>query len=473
MAFRKYDPSPEAQALIDWDHQHMVHWVFPIGWNAGMLMDHADGISWYDSEGFQIYDCSSQLMCVNLGYKKEYMAEVADAAAAQMKKLPYATNFWGLANEATIVAGQELEKVVPDGLPCYWFNPGGGEAVEQAISVCRWYWKIMGTQKFKIISLENSYHGMYYGAASATKVGRGEFNNGMAPLVPGFFAAPDYYCYRCPVRKTYPECDLECLHQLQRIIEMEDPETVAGVIVEVEHGTAGAIPSPPEYLPRLRELCTEHDISLIIDEVMTGFGRTSINGNAFACQISGVTPDFLTMAKGITSAYMPLGAVATTREIVDGLEGHFTSGPTYSGHPVACAAAAKTMEIYRRDGIFEHAAKVGAYAKQQLQERLVDNSPIVRSVDGYGLLLGLEVVKDKETNEDYPPESKKMMRVQDRAFDKGLYIRVLDKSFAPGNRFCFAPPLITTEAEVDAMIDILDATFKEELASEYAEGERA
>ena len=169
----------------------------------------------------------------------------------------------------------------------------------------------------------------------------------------------------------------------------------------------------------------------------------------------------------------PLGAVAITREIADGLEGHFTSGPTYAAHPVSCAVAAKVMEIYQRDRIFEHAAKVGAYAKQQIQERLIDTSPIAQSVTGYGLLLGIELVKDKETGEDYPPESHKMMRVQDRALDKGLYIRVCDKSFAPGNRFVFAPPLVTTEAEVDAMIDILDETLKEELASEYAEGSRA
>jgi taurine--2-oxoglutarate transaminase len=474
MAFRKYDPNPVAKAKIDWDREHMVHWVYPIGLNCGFIMDHADGISYYDSEGFQIYDGSSQLMCVELGYRKEYMEEVAAVASEQLKKLPMATNFWGMVNDATVAAGQELQKIVPEGLDAFWFAPGGGEAVESALQVCRWYWKNQGTQKYKFISLENCYHGMYWGTATASKVGRGEFSNYMAPMVPGFLAAPDYYCYRCTLNHKYPECGIECVKQIDKIIQMEDKETVAGVIVEVEHGTAGSVPSPREYLPMLREICDRNEVSLIVDEVMTGFGRCSEgDGNAFACQITGVTPDFMTMAKGITSAYIPLGAVAITREIADGLEGHFTSGPTYAAHPVSCAVAAKVMEIYQRDRIFEHAAKVGAYAKQQIQERLIDTSPIAQSVTGYGLLLGIELVKDKETGEDYPPESHKMMRVQDRALDKGLYIRVCDKSFAPGNRFVFAPPLVTTEAEVDAMIDILDETLKEELASEYAEGSRA
>jgi len=472
MAFKKYNLTPEVEAKVKWDREHMVHWVMPIGMNSGFMMDHADGISWYDSEGFQVFDGSSQLMCVNLGYRQDYMAEIANAAAEQMKKLPFATNFWGFTNEATVAAGQELLKIVPEGLECFWFTPGGGESIETALAMARWYWKLQGTQKYKIISLENSYHGMYFGSASATKVGRGHFTNGMSPMVPGFIAAPDYYCYRCPIGHTYPSCGIECAKQIERIIEMEDKETVAAVLLEVEHGTAGCIPSPPEYLPMVREICDRNEVSLIIDEVMTGFGRCSENGNAFACQITGVRPDFMTMAKGITSAYLPMGAVATTREIMEGLEGHVTSGATYSTHPVSCAVSAKVLEIYRRDHIFEHAAKIGRYMKEQLQERLVESTPLVDHVSGYGMLLGVEVVKDRETKEEYPPESRKMFRVQERALDKGLYVRVCDKSWAPGNRFMWCPPLVTTETEVDAMIDILIDTFKEELAAEYVEGIR-
>jgi len=291
MAFKKYNLTPEAQRLVDWDREHMAHWVMPFGMNAGFLVDHADGVSFYDSEGFEIMDGSSQLMCVELGYKKEYKAEIAEAISNQVKKLPYATNFWGFTNEAVVKAGELLSEIVPEGLEVFWFTPGGGESIETALAVCRWYWKNQGTQKYKIITLQNSYHGLYYGSATATNVGMGEFTNFMSPLVPGFIMVPDYYCYRCPIGHTYPDCGIECAKQIEKTIENENKDTVAAVLLEVEHGTAGCIPAPPEYLPMVREICDRNEVLLIVDEVMTGFGRCSETGNAFACQLSEVRPD--------------------------------------------------------------------------------------------------------------------------------------------------------------------------------------
>jgi adenosylmethionine-8-amino-7-oxononanoate aminotransferase len=181
----------------------------------------------------------------------------------------------------------------------------------------------------------------------------------------------------------------------------------------------------------------------------------------------------MTMAKGINSAYLPLGAVATTREVAQGLEGTILGGATYSGHPVACAAAAKCMEIYKRDKIFEHAAKVGKYAKDRLNEQFVKDFPLVEHVSGYGMLLGLEIVKNKETKEEYPPKSMKMYRLQERALDKGLYVRICDKNWAPGNRMMFCPPIVTTEKEIDQMLDRLYDAFADELRDELEEGVRA
>jgi adenosylmethionine-8-amino-7-oxononanoate aminotransferase len=472
MAFKKYNLTPEVQQLVDWDREHMAHWVMPFGMNAGFLLDHADGVSLYDSEGFQMLDGSSQLMCVELGYRKEYKEEMADAIAEQVKKLPYTTNFWGFTNEATVKAGQALSEIVPEELEVFWFTPGGGESIETALALCRWYWKNQGTQKYKIITLQNSYHGVYFGSGSATNVGMGEFTNGMAPLVPGFIKVSDYYCYRCPIGHTYPECGIECAKQIEKAIEIEDKDTVAAVLLEVEHGTAGCIPSPREYLPMVREICTRNEVSLIIDEVMTGFGRCSEEGNAFVCQNLGVAPDFMAMAKGVTSAYVPLGAVAVTRDIAAGLEGSIIAGATYSGHPVACAAAAKCLEIYKRDKIFEHASKIGAYAKKRLEEQFVADFPLVDHVSGYGLLLGIEVVKNKETKEEYPPKSRKMFRLQERALDKGLYVRICDHNWAPGNRIMFCPPLVSTEQEIDQMLDRLYDAFADELKAEMEEGAR-
>ena len=470
MAFKKYNLTPEVQRLVDWDREHMAHWVMPFGMNAGFLVDHADGVSFYDSEGFEIMDGSSQLMCVELGYKKEYKAEIAEAIADQVKKLPYATNFWGFTNEAVVKAGELLSEIVPEGLEVFWFTPGGGESIETALAVCRWYWKNQGTQKYKIITLQNSYHGLYYGSATATNVGMGEFTNFMSPLVPGFIMVPDYYCYRCPIGHTYPDCGIECAKQIEKTIEIEDKDTVAAVLLEVEHGTAGCIPAPPEYLPMVREICDRNEVLLIVDEVMTGFGRCSETGNAFACQLSEVRPDFMAMAKGVTSAYIPLGAVAITREIADGLEGSIVGGATYSGHPVACAASAKCLEIYKRDGIFEHAAKIGEYAKKRLHEQFVKDFPLVDHVSGYGMLLGIEVVKDKATKEEYPPKSRKMFRLQERALDKGLFVRICDHNWAPGNRIMFCPPLVSTEKDIDRMLDRLYDAFADELREEMEGG---
>lgn len=448
--------SAKVKKMVEWDQEHVLHGIIPMGYNAGFLIDHADGVSLHTSDGRSFLDGSSQLMCVELGYREQYKQEVAEAVAAEIKKLPYCTNFWGFSTESVIKATQELAEITPRGIERFLYTPGGGESVEIALIMSRTIWKRLGTQKYKVISLFNSYHGDYWGCNSATHVGQSAFSNPLAPMVPGFFSVPDYYCYRCPLNRTYPECGCACAKLVEQFILAEGPESVAALVCEVEHGTAGCIPSPPEWLPIIRDICTRYDVHLIVDEVMTGFGRTSVDVNAFACQISGVVPDFLTMAKGITSAYMPLGAVGMSEELFDkGLRGHIFSGPTYTGHPAACAAAAKVMEIYRRDKIFENAGKVGRYLKEQLTARIMGNFSEVVEVAGYGMLLGIEVVKNPETKEPFPFEA--MMALQETALDMGLYIRL--SGGAP--RFMVCPPLVCTTEEIDHMLDILYEAFQD------------
>lgn len=442
-------PSAKVKKLIEWDANHVLHGIIPMGMNAGFLIDHADGVSLYTSDGRAFFDGSSQLMCVNLGYREEYKREVAEAVAAEIKKLPYCTNFWGFSTESVIAATQLLDELTPEGITRYIYTPGGGESVEIALIMSRTIWKRLGTQKYKVISLFNSYHGDYWGANSCTHVGQSAFSNPLAPMVPGFFAVPDYYCFRCPLERTYPECGCACAKLVEQFILAEGPETVAALVCEVQHGTAGCIPSPPEWLPIVRDICTKYNVHLIVDEVMTGFGRCSEKGNAFLCQLMGVTPDFLTMAKGITSAYLPLGCVGMTEEVFEnGLRGHIFSGPTYTGHPAACAAAAKVMEIYKRDKIFEHAAEVGKYLKEQLKAITAD-VPEVVEIAGYGMLIGMEVVKNPETKEPFPFEA--MVALQETALAKGLYVRL--SGGAP--RYMICPPLVTTKEEIDQMLAIL------------------
>jgi adenosylmethionine-8-amino-7-oxononanoate aminotransferase len=444
-----------AAALVDWDRQHVGHHAISFGNNCGFLVDRTDGVSWFTSDGKEILDSSSQLMCLSLGYREQYKREVAEAVAAQLMKVPYSTNFWGFTNEATVAAAQALAEIAPPALQMFVFTPGGGESVEIALELSRAYWKHKGTGKYKIISLQNSYHGMYIGSGSATRLGNGRIMSLYGPPAAGFRAAPDYDCYRCPLGMSYPDCGLQCAKMVENTIMVEGPDTVAALIVEVEHGSAGCIPSPDGYMQAVREICTRNNVLLIVDEVMTGFGRTSVDGNAFACQISGVSPDLMTMAKGITSSYIPLGAVGLSKEVADGLRGSFVSGPTYAAHPVSCAAAAKVMEIYKRDGVFQHAAEMGRYMRSALNEQLVAEIPEVDQVSGFGMLLGLEVLKDPETKERQPHEA--MVALQDGALERGLFIRL--SGF--GSRMMFCPPLVSTKEEIDRMISILVDTFKE------------
>lgn len=439
----------EVKKLVEYDQEHVLHGIIPMGFNAGFLIDHADGVSLYTSDGRSFLDGSSQLMCVELGYREEYKKEVAEAVAAEIKKIPYCTNFWGFSTESVIAATQALDEMTPEGISKYIYTPGGGESVEIALMMSRTIWKRLGTQKYKVISLFNSYHGDYWGCNSATHVGQSAFSNPLAPMVPGFFSVPDYYCYRCPLDRTYPECGCACAKLIEQFILAEGPESVAALVCEVQHGTAGCIPSPPEWLPIVRDICTKYDVHLVVDEVMTGFGRCSENGNPFLCQLLGVTPDFLTMAKGITSAYMPLGAVGMTEELFErGLRGHIFSGPTYTGHPAACAAAAKVMEIYKRDKIFENAAVMGKYLTEQL-EAITADVPEVVEIAGYGMLKGMEVVKNPETKEPFPFEA--MVALQETALAKGLYVRL--SGGAP--RYMVCPPLVCTKEEIDQMMAIL------------------
>ena len=291
--------------LFNWDRQHVIHPMAAVGAEPIVVMEEGDGIYIKDTDGKKYIDGSAQLTCVNLGYGSK---EIADSVAEQINKLAYGSSFGGNCTRANIELSRKLARVTPTGLNHFFYTTGGSDSIDSAFRIARTYWHNKGkSDKHKIISLYHSYHGANFGAVSATALKAGMFSANIHPLVPGFLRVPSYYCYRCAFDATYPHCDIMCAKFLAYTIENEGQDTIAAFVAEPVHGTAGSIIPPPEYWPMVRQICTDHDILLISDEVMTGFGRT---GKMFATEHWGVVPDMMTMAKGLTSAYLPFGAVA-------------------------------------------------------------------------------------------------------------------------------------------------------------------
>lgn len=246
---------------------------WPIGGNCGIAIDKSYGIYFQDTEGKEYIDGSSQLVCVNLGYGRQ---ELVDAIREELGKLQYAMHFCGFTNEASIRCGQKLSEIVPKGLDHFNFTSGGSQSVDVAIRLARLYWNVKGRAKYKIISLYDSYHGVGGPGLALAGSGRGFFEKGAMPLMPGFVHIPSYYCYRCMLGLEYPACGIRCARYLAEVIEKEGAENIG----------AGGMIAPPEYWPIVREICDKYDVLLIDDEVMTGFGRT---GKMFAVEHWGLS----------------------------------------------------------------------------------------------------------------------------------------------------------------------------------------
>ncbi len=430
--------------FVSLDEEHIIHTVWPIKRKPrDIVFEQGQGIMLRDTEGREYIDGSSQLVNVNLGHSRR---EIIEAALAQMEKLPYTHTFSGFSNTAVIRCSQKLSEITPRGLNHFYFTSGGSESIETAIRMARLYWHEQGRDKYKIICLHGSYHGTSAAAATATSVGDKIFHRGFGPMVPGFVHIPSYYCYRCAFGLEYPSCGILCAKFLGETIEKEGPESVAAFLAEPEQGTIGFVAPPEEYWPMVREICTKYDVLLIDDEVMTGFGRT---GKMFAIEHWKVIPDIMTLAKGITSAYLPFGAVAFSDGFWENLPAGnpLMHGFTYSGHPVCSAAAIATMDIYLKEGIPEHAAQVGKHALERLDAEFRP-LPHVGDIGGLGLMIGVELVADKATRATIPAGLPEQILKQAR--DKGLIIRI-----GRNNRVMIGPPLIITTKEMDQLLDIL------------------
>lgn len=414
-------------------------WRFQKGWKPLTIAD-AEGCWIVDGAGKRYLDLSAQLMCVNLGHKNP---RVIEAIAQQAKDLCYVTP--GYATEARAKLSEKLLEVLPAGLNKFFFATSGTEANEAAFKIAR-----MVTGKNKIISRYRSYHGSTAGSLAATGDPR-RWAMEPAGKMPGIFA-PEVNCYDCPIKHTYPSCNIACADYIEHMIRNES--NVAAVIVEPVVGTNGVLVPPPEYLPRLREICDRHGVLLIADEVMAGWGRT---GKWFSVDHWNVKPDILVTAKGITTAYVPLGLCATTSKIADYFEDHyFAHGHTYEAHPLTLGPGVATIEEMQRLKLVEHAAEMEPYVRGKL-EALKAKHPSVGDVRGLGLFFAVEIVKNRKTKQLFNT-------MRDKVEGKPLVVdQIAGKMMASGvsiqawvSHFVIAPPLIITKDELDIGIAALD-----------------
>jgi adenosylmethionine-8-amino-7-oxononanoate aminotransferase len=430
----------------EWGKDHIINAYYAIGQKAAVTFEKGYGVILQDTTGKEYIDTSSQLTCVNLGYGRK---ELIDAAAAEMNKLQFIKLFHGYYNPAIIQCAQRLTELTPEGLDNFFFTGGGSESTEMAFQIARLYWHNKGKAKHKIISLYDSYHGITLGAVTASGYGKGNAWRGIGPLPSGFIHIPSYDCYYCMFGREYPSCSIQCARFLEETIVKEGPDSIAAFIAEPVLGVGGMIPPPPEFWPLVREICTKYDVLLIADEVMTGFCRT---GKMFATEHWGIKPDLMTMAKGLTSAYLPLAAVAFRGDIFDALKGRILPGFTYGGHPVAAAVAVKAMEIYVKEKLAENAAEVGKHVLARLNAEFKP-FPHVDNISGLGLMIGFNLVKDKATK--VPVEPRVTEAIVSKALDKGLLIRCMNAVTTSGTRVAFTPPLIVSVEEADRALDIL------------------
>jgi adenosylmethionine-8-amino-7-oxononanoate aminotransferase len=420
-----------------------------------LVMAKADGVCYWDVHGKRYLDALSGIYVVSVGHNNR---RVIEAVKRQLDTLHFSPSMHGT-NPVAVQLANLLAELAPGDLSAVKFQCGGAEVTEAAIKMARQYHRLTGSPgKYKIVSRYLSWHGSTLGSLSASGLkGRKTVNE---PLAPGFLHVFPPTCYRCPFGKSYPDCGVTCATIVNSVLEMEDPDTVAAVMVEPIGHTGGIIDPPPEYLPILREVCDRHNVLLIFDEIITGIGRT---GRLFAAETFGVVPDVLVTAKGLSGGYAPLSALICRAPIADAFWGPvaqnpgFVEGHTFEGNPVSCAAGIAVLrEILERD-LCANARAQGERLRAGFQ-RLAEKYGVIGDVRGKGLFQGVEFVRDRKTKEPYPPEVAFGVRVGKRALANGLLCR-----FDP-NWLAFGAPLVVTAEQIDEMLAVLDRSMGEVLA---------
>ena len=419
------------------DKKHIIR-----GWTVNaktdpLVVERAEGMYFWDTDGNRYLEFSSGLVNLNTGHQHPY---VVKAIKEQAEKLCFIHP--GFATSARAEAAAALAEVTPGNLNHIFFTTSGADANENAIKFARYF-----TGKHKILAKYRSYHGATMGAISLTGDKR------RAPAEPGMAGVvhfPDPFCYRCPFNLERETCGVHCADHIEQVIEWEGADSIAAIFIESMAGSGGGYYETPEgYFEKVRQICDKHGILLVCDEVMVGFGRT---GKWFAIQHTDVVPDMITMAKGLTSGYVPLGAVAISEKIWDKLSQEtLWAGLTYNGHPLGCATAKATLEVYKNDNLIENSAKLGEVLRGRL-ESIKAKHPIVGDVRSKGLFGCLELVQDYKTKE--PLDVNLAATIKPKLMAKGL------STLVKGHIIFVGPPLIVSEEELHHGLDLIEEVIE-------------
>jgi adenosylmethionine---8-amino-7-oxononanoate aminotransferase len=423
------------------DHRHLWHpftqmqeWLS----EDPVVIDSGDGVYLVDTLGNRYLDGVSSLWCNVHGHR---VPEIDAAIVAQLGKVAH-TTLLGLASTASIECAEELVRIAPDGLTRVFFSDAGATAAEIALKIAYQHFQLRGdVERKEFVAIRGGYHGDTIGSVSVGGIDL--FHRIFKPLLFPVHHAPQPYCYRCPLGKALPSCGMACADEVEKVFEAHPGKVAALVLEPLVQGADGMITQPPGYLRRMREICDRHGALLVCDEVATGFGRT---GTMFAVEQEGVRPDILTVAKGITGGYLPLAATLTTEEIFESFLGTFESrrtffhGHTYTGNPLACAAATASMRLFRdRDIVAGLPARADALARAL---EPLERHAHVGEIRRRGLMVGIELVRDLATREEYAFELRAGHRVTLEARKRGAILRPL------GNVVVLMPPLAMSQAEL-------------------------
>ncbi len=422
------------------------------------IITRGEGHHIWDAQGKQYIDGLSGLFVVNAGHGRARLAEVARKQAEELAFFP----IWSYAHPSAIELADRLADYAPGELNRVFFSTGGGEAVETAFKLAKYYWKLKGRPtKHKVISRSVAYHGTPQGALAIT--GIPAMKEMFEPVTPGGFRVPNTNFYRA-AEMGGPSDDLEAFglwaaNRIEEMIEFEGPETVAAVFLEPVQNSGGCFPPPPGYFQRVREICDKHDVLLVSDEVICAFGRL---GSMFACEQYGYQPDMITCAKAMTSGYSPIGATIVSEEIYEPFahgDTSFYHGYTFAGHPVSAAVALENLDIFEEEGLNERVRENSPLFRAELEQLL--DLPIVGDVRGDGYFFGIELVKDKATKETFDEdESERLLRgfLSKALFDAGLYCRADDRGDPV---IQLAPPLTIGPSEFAEIGQILRGVLTE------------